>query len=110
VADFAAALDAEDDEQDPSNELEDAANDKHSNSAIELAHVGSGARVVVVGIVGAVVGAGAVVRAAVRAVVIRVGGPCAHESTADDEADNGANEEADGPPFGEPRWPWSSRS
>jgi hypothetical protein len=36
VADFAAALDAEDDEQDPSNELEDAANDKHSNSAIVL--------------------------------------------------------------------------
>lgn len=49
----AAALDAEDDEQDPSNELEHTADHKHSDSAIELAHVGRRARVI--GIVGAVV-------------------------------------------------------
>lgn len=42
----AAALDAEDDEQDPSNELEHAADHKHSNSGIELAHIGSTTRVV----------------------------------------------------------------
>ena len=61
VVALAAALDAEDDKQNPSDELEDATDNKHSNSTVELAHVGSGARVVVFGVVGAVVGAGTVV-------------------------------------------------
>jgi hypothetical protein len=53
IAAVAVALDAEDDEQDPGSKLEDTTDHKHSNSAIELAHIAADTRVV--GIVGAVV-------------------------------------------------------
>lgn len=97
LVDGATALDAEDDEEDPGDELADTADDEASNSAVELAVVTSTA-----GIVVAVVGV-----VAVGVVGPAVGGVCqkgADEGTADDEHHHSGDEEADGPPFVQSRW------
>jgi hypothetical protein len=89
----AAALHAEDDEKNPGDELADTAESDHGNTAIPFAHVAIQARVVVA-VVG---GVGAGVAAGVAGVEIG-----AHESTADNEEDDGGDEETDAPPFGYP--------
>ncbi len=90
----AAALDAEDDKENPSNELANTSDDEHSNAAPELAHIRLNAV-----IVGIIVGR---VRA-VGTVIDGVGSPYSYQSTTDDEADDGGDEEADGPPLVEAR-------
>jgi hypothetical protein len=95
----AAALDAEDNEENPGNELANTADDEHSDATPELAHVRS--NTVVVGVVRVIVGR--VRGGAVGAVFDGVGSPYSYQSTADDEADDGGDEEADGPPLGDAR-------
>lgn len=98
LVDGATALDAEDDEEDPGDELADTADDEAGDTAVELAVVAAAAGVVAVVIVVAVVVVAVVVPAAGG-----VGQVGADESTADDEHHHGGDEEADGPPFVEPR-------
>ncbi len=95
VLDEAAALDAEDDEEDPADELADTAEGEHGDAAVPFTHVGGDAVIAVGGVVR--------VAAAVGAVAVAVAGEDAEEGAADDEEDDGGDEEADAPPFGNPR-------
>ncbi len=88
--DAPAALDAEDDEQDPCDELAHAADGDAGDAAVEHARVGAR--------VGGAVGAVVARRAADAA---RGGGPGADEPAARDDHDEGGDEEGDGPPLGE---------
>lgn len=85
-----AALDAPHDEEDPGDELGDAAEGEAGHRAVPHA-VGEAAGVVVV--------------VAVAAAGAR-GGPPADEAAADDEEEDGGDEEGDGPPLGEAALGW----
>lgn len=95
VLDETAALDAEDDEEDPADELADTAEDEHGDAAVPFTHVGGDTVIAVGGVVG--------VATAVGAVAVAVAGEDAEEGAADDEEDDGGDEETDTPPFGNPR-------
>lgn len=90
----AAALDTEDDQEDPGDEFQDTSDDEAGDTAVELAIVTAGAGVVVA----VVVVVGVVGVPTTRS----VGQVCADESTADDEEDHGTDEETDRPPLGHP--------
>lgn len=89
LADGATALDAEDDEEDPGDELAGTTDDKAGDSAVEIACGTAGAGVIPVEVVAAVVvpaGRG-------------IAQVSADEGVTDDEHHDGDDEEADGPPF-----------